>query len=149
MKDCSPSVAPIVKGGVFNLNQCLKNDLEREQMKNIPYAFVVGSFMYALVCTRPDTTFVVGMLGRYRSNPCLDHQRAAKKVLIYLRGTKYYMLMYKRSDNLEVIDYSDSDFAGCVDSRKSTLGYIFMLAGGATVKLLYNRLICSEYFWIL
>ena len=38
MKDCSPSVSPIVKGDRFNLNQCPKNDLEREQMKNIPYA---------------------------------------------------------------------------------------------------------------
>lgn len=41
------------------------------------------------------------------------------------------MLMYRRTDNLEVIGYSDSDFAGCVDSRKSTSGYIFMMAGGA------------------
>ena len=38
--------------------------------------------------------------------------------------------MYKQTDCLEVIDYSDSDFAGCVDSRRSTSGYIFMLAGG-------------------
>ena len=37
MKDCSPSVAPIVKGYRFNLNQCPKNDFEREQMKNIPF----------------------------------------------------------------------------------------------------------------
>ena len=42
MKDCSPSGSPIVKGDRFNLNQCLKNDLEREQMKNIPYASAVG-----------------------------------------------------------------------------------------------------------
>ena len=41
------------------------------------------------------------------------------------------MLMYKRSDYLEVIGYYNSDFAGCVDSQKSTSGYIFMLAGGA------------------
>ena len=47
MKDCSPSVAPIVKGDRFNLNQCSKNDFEREQMKNISYASVVGSLMYA------------------------------------------------------------------------------------------------------
>ena len=46
MKDCSPSVALIVKGDRFNLNQYLKNELEREQMKNIPYASVVGSIMY-------------------------------------------------------------------------------------------------------
>ena len=40
--------------------------------------------------------------------------------------------MYKRSDDLKVIGYSDSDFAGYIDSRKSTSRYIFMLAGGAT-----------------
>ncbi|KAL4388039.1 hypothetical protein GQ457_09G022720 [Hibiscus cannabinus] len=73
MKDCSPSVAPIVKGDKFNLNQCPKNEFEREQMKNIPYASVVGSLMYAQVCTRPDIAFAVGMLGRYQSNPGIDH----------------------------------------------------------------------------
>nr|CAN83744.1 hypothetical protein VITISV_025954 [Vitis vinifera] len=41
------------------------------------------------------------------------------------------MLMYRRTDNLEVIGYSDSDYAGCIDSRKSTSRYVFMLAGGA------------------
>ena len=41
------------------------------------------------------------------------------------------MLTYNKSDLLEIVGYSDSDFAGCPDSRKSTLGYIFLLAGGA------------------
>ena len=100
-------------------------------MNNIPYASAIGSIMYAQVYTRPDIAFVVGMLGRYQSNPGLDHWKAAKKVLRYLQGTKDYMLMYRRTDNLEVIGYSDSDFAGCDDSRKSTSGYIFMLASGA------------------
>ena len=71
------------------------------------------------------------MLGRYQSNPGIDHWKAAKKVMRYLQGTKDYMLKYRRTNNLEVIGYSDSDYAGCVDSRKSTSGYIFMLAGGA------------------
>ena len=65
MKDFSPSVAPIMKGDKFNLKKCPKNDLEREQMKDISYASTVGSLMYAQVCTRPDISFVVGMLGRY------------------------------------------------------------------------------------
>ena len=131
MKDCSPSVSPIVKGDRFNLNQCLKNELEREQMKNIPYASAVGSLMYAQVCTRPDIAFVVGMLGRYQSNPSIDHWKAAKKVMRYFQETKYYKLMYRLTSNLEVVGYSDSNFVGCVDSRKSTTGYIFILAGGA------------------
>ena len=63
MKDCSPSVAPIVKGDKLSLNQCLKNDLEKESKKSIPYALVVGSLMYAQVCTRPDIAFVIRILG--------------------------------------------------------------------------------------
>ncbi|XP_068638422.1 secreted RxLR effector protein 161-like [Aristolochia californica] len=131
MNDCSPSLAPIAKGDRFNLNQCLKNDLEREQMKDIPYASTVGSLMYVQVSTRPDITFLIGMLGRYQSDPGLHHWRAAKPVMKYLQGTKYYMLMYRRMDNLEVIGYLDSDFAGCIDSCKSTSGYIFLMASGA------------------
>ena len=100
-------------------------------MTNIPYASVVGSLMYAQVCTRPDIAYAVGMLGRYQSNPGLEHWKAAKKVLRYLQGTKNYMLTYRRTDNFEVVGYSDSDFAGCVDSQKSTSGYIFVLAIGA------------------
>ncbi|XP_041011264.1 secreted RxLR effector protein 161-like [Juglans microcarpa x Juglans regia] len=99
-------------------------------MKNIPYASAVGSLMYAQVCTRPDIAFAVGMLGRYQSDPGLDHWRATKKIMRYFQGTKEYMLMYRRTDNLEVIGYLDSDFAGCIDSRKSTLGYIFFMAAG-------------------
>ncbi|CAJ2668438.1 unnamed protein product [Trifolium pratense] len=131
MKNCSPSVAPNVKGDRFELSQCPQNDFEREHMKNIPYASAVGSLMYAQVCTRPDIAYAVGVLGRYQSNPGVDHWKAAKKVMRYLQGTKNFMLMYKRTDNLEVIGYSDSDYAGCIDTRKSTSGYVFMLASGA------------------
>ena len=117
MKDCSPSVAPIMKGDRFNLNQCPKNDFEREQMKNILYTSVVGNLMYAQVCTRPDIAFAVGVLGRSPSNPGIDHWRAAKKVMRYLQGIKNYMLMYRQTNNLDVIGYLYSEFVGCVDSR--------------------------------
>ncbi|RVW90132.1 Retrovirus-related Pol polyprotein from transposon TNT 1-94 [Vitis vinifera] len=93
--------------------------------------FMSRKFDVCSVCTRPDIAFAVGMLGRYQSNPGIDHWKAAKKVMRYLQGTKDYKLMYRRTSNLEVVGYSDSDFAGCVDSRKSTSGYIFILAGGA------------------
>ena len=52
-------------------------------------------------------------------------------MLRYLQGTKDHMLTYRRSDHLDVIGYSDSDYAGCVDTRKSTFEYLFLLAGGA------------------
>ena len=84
MKDCSLSVAPIMKGDKLRLNQCPTNYLEKESMKNIPYASAIGSLMHAQVCIRPDIAYAVGVLERYQSNPGMDHWRAAKNVMRYL-----------------------------------------------------------------
>ena len=63
MQSCSSGIAPIWKGDKLSKMQCLRNNMEREQMKKIPYASAVGSLMYAQTCTRPDINFIVGMLG--------------------------------------------------------------------------------------
>jgi hypothetical protein len=99
-------------------------------MKNVSYASAIGSLLYAQACTRPDIVMTVGMLGRYQSNPEMEHWKPAKKVMQYLQGTKDYGLTFRHTDHLEVVGYSDSDFARCVDSRKSTSGYIFLLLEG-------------------
>jgi hypothetical protein len=100
-------------------------------MEGIPYASAVGSLMYAQTCTRPDINFAVGMLGRYQSNLGMDHWKAAKKVMRFLQGTKDFMLRFRRSNSLEITGYSDSEFAECIDSKKSIFDYLFMLARGA------------------
>ena len=64
-------------------------------MKNIPQASTVGSLMYTQVCIRLDIAYAVGMLGRFQSNPGIDHQRAAKKIMRYLQWTKDYKLTYR------------------------------------------------------
>ncbi|XP_058787990.1 secreted RxLR effector protein 161-like [Vicia villosa] len=106
-------------------------NLEKKEMDKIPYASVVGSLMYAQVCTRPDLAFIVGVLGRYLSNPGMQQWTAIKRVLCYSKRTRDFVLTYQKSDNLEIIGYSDSDFAGFLDNKRSTSGYIFLLAGGA------------------
>ena len=73
MDKWSTSLVRIHKGDKFSLMQCPKNDFKRKQMENIPYAYVVGSLMYAQTCTRLDISFAVGMLGRYQSDLGLDH----------------------------------------------------------------------------
>lgn len=73
MENCSRSVVPIQKGDKFILKQCPMNELQRKQMENILYASIVESLMYAQVCTRPDISFAVGMLGKYQSNLGMDH----------------------------------------------------------------------------
>ncbi|XP_040945792.1 secreted RxLR effector protein 161-like [Gossypium hirsutum] len=100
-------------------------------MQKIPYASPAGSLMYAQVCTHSDIVYIVVMFSIYLCNPGIDHLVAAKRVMRYLQRIKYYMLTYKRSDLLEVVGYSNSDFVGCQDSKKSTSGYIYLLDGGA------------------
>ena len=67
------------------------------------------------------------MLGRYLSDPSPSHWKAAKKVLRYLQGTKDLMLTYWCNVTLEVIGFSDSDYVDCVDDKKPTSSYIFMM----------------------
>ena len=64
--------------------QCPKNELECKQIEQIPYASIVGRLMYTQTCTMLDISFVVRMLGRYQSNPGMDHWKAAKKVFKYI-----------------------------------------------------------------
>jgi hypothetical protein len=133
LKNCNASVAPIIKGDRFSNDQCPRNALKQEQMKDILYSSIVDNLLYTQVCTRPDIAMVVGMLGRYQSNPGLEHWKVVKKVMRYSQGTKNYSLTYKHTDHLEVVRYSDSDFVGCVDSRKSTSGYVFLLAARGAI----------------
>ena len=133
MEKCKPGDTPISKGDKFSLAQCPKNHLEIAEMQKIPYASAFGSLMYAQVCTRPDLAYIVGMLGRYLSKPGMDHWIAVKRVMRYLQRTKDYMLIYRKSEDTdaEIIGYSDSDHGGCQDSKRSTSGYVYLLAGGA------------------
>ena len=82
MKNCSQGDIYITKRDKLSLLQCPKNDLQKEQMKDIPYASAVGSLMYAQLCTRPeDLAYTIGQLGRYLINPGIDHWKTAKKVM--------------------------------------------------------------------
>ncbi|KAA0065456.1 gag/pol protein [Cucumis melo var. makuwa] len=115
-----------------NQEQCPKTPQEVEDMRKIPYASVVGSLMYAMLCTRPDICFLVGMVSRYQSNPRRDHWTTVKNILKYLRRTKDYMLVYDAKD-LILTGYTDFDFQMDKDAIKSTSGLVFTLNGGAVV----------------
>jgi hypothetical protein len=131
MNACNPTSAPIVKGDKYGSFQSPRNQYEIDQIKLVAYASAVRTQMYAQVCTHPDLAFMTGMLSRYQKNPGIDHWNGIKKALRYIQGTKGLMLTYERSDSLEIVCYSDSDFADCLDTDRSTSGYVFKLAGGA------------------
>ena len=86
--------------------------------------------MYAMLCTRPNIYFAVGMVSRYQSNPGPDHWTTVKHILKYLRRTRDYMLVYGREE-LVPVGYTDSDFMSDKDSRRSRSRHVFTLGGGA------------------
>ena len=86
--------------------------------------------MYAMICTRPDIAEAAGLVSRFMTDPGKEHWNAVKRILRYIKGTLGAALCF---GGLEFIirGYVNSDFAGDLDKRKSTTGYVFTLAGGA------------------
>jgi phosphoribosyl-AMP cyclohydrolase len=135
MQECKPVKVPIVVGVKLFVDQCPKTHEEEEDMSHVPYVSVVGSLMYAMVCTRPDITHAVGVLSRYMSKRGKEHWTTVKRVFRYLRGTASYGLCYQGRLGLDrVVDihgFVDADWAGDLDRRRSTSGYVFNPFGGA------------------
>ena len=95
------------------------------------YSELIGSLLYISVCTRPDIAQAVGALTRYMAHPTVTHWQAAKGVVRYLACTIDFGIMYGISGNTGLKAFTDSDFAGDPDTRRSTTGNIFTLHGGA------------------
>ena len=102
-------------------------------MNSIPYANLVGSLMYVMVCTRPDIAYAVSLVSRYMENPGKAHWQALKWILRYINRSLNRVLIYGGSlgeDSKAVIKgYVNSSYAGCMDSRKSISEYVFTLFG--------------------
>jgi len=127
--DCKPINTHIAKGEGLSHRLCPRTPQEKEQMKHVLYASVVGSLMYAMMCTRPDICFAVGMVSIYQSNSGQAHWKAVKRILRYLKGTADYKLNYQGKD-LRLEGYSDADWGGDLDERKSTSGFVFLPNNG-------------------
>ena len=122
MSNSTPNKTPMVSGAkLAKTGENLLPDGNR-------YAELVGSLLYLSTTTRPDIAFAVGVLSRYMACPEEDHMRAAKGVLRYLRGATRLGVAYGTYKPFQA--YVDADWAGDVDARRSTTGFIFTLNGG-------------------
>lgn len=100
-----------------------------DQLRN-QYQSAVGPLMYAMLGTRPDLAFSVSVLRRYSSNPDTHHWQAVKRVFRYIKGTISLQFTF-RGPLLPVKGYTNADWAGDVDTQRSTLGYILNVGSGA------------------
>jgi histone deacetylase 1/2 len=96
-----------------------------------PYSELVGSLLYLSICTRPDIAQAVGAMARHMSKPTQEHWAAARAVLRYLAGSRNRGITYT-ANTTELHGYCDADYAGDIDTRRSTTGYLFKL-GGAVI----------------
>ncbi|CAA7036548.1 unnamed protein product [Microthlaspi erraticum] len=98
-------------------------------MDNVPYASAVGSLMYAMIGSRPDLAYAVGVISRFMSSPSRDHWTAVKWVLRYLRGASKAKLTFTKNERFRVEGFCDSDYATDLDRRRSVTGFIFKVWG--------------------
>ena len=82
---------------------------EEKTMRQVSYALAMGSLMYAMLCTRLDICYSVGIVSRYQSNLGPKHWEAVKNILKYLRRTRDYFLVYQCEDLMH-IGSTDSNF---------------------------------------
>ena len=94
MQDSKKGLLPTRHGIILFKEKCPKTPQEEEDMRRIPYASAIGNLMYAMLCTRPDICYAVGIVSRYQSNPGMGHWIAVKHILKYLRRTRDYMFVY-------------------------------------------------------
>ena len=73
MHDCKPMDTPVERNLILSLDMCPKTSEEKAQMSKIPYSGVVGSLMYAMICTHPSICYVVGLASRFQFNPGIKH----------------------------------------------------------------------------
>jgi hypothetical protein len=92
------------------------------------YRSLVGALQY-LTFTRPDLTYVVQQICLHMHDPRESHLAALKRLLRYVRGTVDFGLVLHRSPSAELVVYTDADWAGCPDTRRSTSGYVVFLIG--------------------
>ncbi|KAJ0391337.1 hypothetical protein P43SY_011673 [Pythium insidiosum] len=108
---------------------------DEELEKNFDYRGALGMLMYLATSTRPDIAYAVGQLSRFAAAPTVKHVGTIKRVMRYLAGTVEQGIVYSRqqktSDSIDLQGYCDSDWAGDAETRKSTTGFVFTLAGGA------------------
>lgn len=106
------------------------NELE-EEADTSTYQSMVGSLMYLMMGTRPDLAYPVSKLSQFLAKPRRSHLEAAIRTLRYVKSTRNHKLTYGRPSNLELVGYSDADYAKDIQTRRSTSGYVFLLNSAA------------------
>ena len=131
LTDIPPRNTPLPVGITLDQDMSPKMESERKEMTDKPYRPVLGSVMWGQLATRPDLSFAVSLLSHFQADPGIEHWKSLLHVIGYIKNTLDYGLTYSRDAELTPLAYVDADYGGCCDTRRSTSGYVFTMAGGA------------------
>lgn len=124
MNHCKEEITPM------NCNEKLLLDDGADKVNEEVYRSLVGGLIY-LTHSRPDLAYSVSHISRFMQRPSKIHFGAARRILRYVGSTTNFGIWYKHSKSIDLVGHSDSDWAGCVDDRKSLSAYVFSIGSGA------------------
>lgn len=127
MSDCSPVSSPLMT------SHKLTHLDNKEPPAICNYREAIGALLYLATNSRPDILHAITLLARFCEHPKEKHWIAIKRVMRYLRGTLDYGLTFQRGNKLNIVAYTDADWAGDNATRKSVSGAIIFLAGGPII----------------
>ena len=133
MENSKPVATPMDPGSVFCKFEEGDKAFDRQK-----YQQAIGCLTYAAMSTRPDISAAVNVLSHFMSCPNEQHWTGVKRIMRYLKGTVSYGLCFSGNNGVNLVGYSDADWAGDLDTRRSTSGYVFKL-GGAIVNWCSKR----------
>lgn len=104
----------------------LHQDTSKPFSDILSYRRLVGNLLY-LTTTRPNLAFVTQQLSQFLSTPTTTQYDTTCRVVEYLKGTPGQGFLFRRDSTLQILGFTDADWAGCIDTRRSTSGYCFFL----------------------
>jgi hypothetical protein len=132
--DLKPKSTPFPAGISLSANQSPRTEEDTYFMKDKRYAEILDGIQFGQAACRPDITYATNVLSRFIQNPGRLHWNALIHLVRYIVGTKSIGITYYRDapGGLNPITFTDSDYAACIDSRRSTTGVVTIMAGGPT-----------------
>ena len=129
MSSCLPTIISLSPSTILLIKDYPATPDKVNEIKKTLFCEVLGLLMWLQVTTRLDLVFSINMFVCFAYNPGTVHWNALKHMLTHVKGTKYYGITYKGGNSLELIGYIDSNYASCKDTRWSTEGNVFIVAG--------------------
>jgi hypothetical protein len=130
-QDAYPAKTPMDPGlKLRRPNQSELTTHDKVELAKYPYRSLVGCLLYLSIASRPDITYAVQQLSQFLDSYSYAHWNAAIRIVRYLKGTRELKLVLGGTNPISLVGFTDSDWANCLDTRRSVGGYSFTLGSG-------------------